>query len=65
MVSCPLLKGCHSYGETIEEALENMEEVIEMYLEEEGLDESLKFIGYREGEVEYAKAAPDKSKRLS
>ncbi len=36
-----------------------------MYLEEEGLDESLKFIGYREVEVEYAKAAPDKSKRLS
>ncbi len=35
MVSCPLLKGCHSYGETIEEALENIKEVIEMCLEEE------------------------------
>ncbi len=65
IVSCPLLKGCHSYGETIEEALENIKEVIEMCLEEEGLDESLKFIGYREVEVEYAKAATDKSKRSS
>jgi len=52
IVSCPLFKGCHSYGETIEEALENIKEVIEMCLEEEGLDEGLRFIGYREVEVE-------------
>ncbi|MBE8539842.1 type II toxin-antitoxin system HicB family antitoxin [Geoglobus acetivorans] len=63
IVSCPLFKGCHSYGETIEEALGNIKEVIEMCLEEEGLDESLKFIGYREVEVEHA-IATDKSKRL-
>jgi len=54
IVSCPLFKGCHTYGKTIEEALENIKEVIEMCLEEEGLDESLKFVGYREVEVEYA-----------
>ena len=47
IVSCPLFKGCHTYGKTIEEALENIKEVIEMCLEEEGLDESLKFVGYR------------------
>jgi len=35
IVSCPLFKECHSYGETIEEALENIKEVIEMCLEEE------------------------------
>jgi len=63
IVSYPLFKGCHSYGETIEEALENIKEVIEMCLEEEGLNESLKFVGYREVEIEYAKAATDKSKK--
>ena len=24
IVSCPIFKGCHTYGETIEEALENI-----------------------------------------
>jgi len=24
IVSCPLFRGCHSYGKTIEEALENI-----------------------------------------
>lgn len=32
IVSCPVFKGCHSYGETIDEALENIKEVIEMCL---------------------------------
>jgi len=34
IVTCPLFKGCHSYGETIDEALENIKEVIEICLEE-------------------------------
>ena len=34
IVSCPLFKGCHSWGETIDEAIENIKEVIEMCLEE-------------------------------
>ena len=51
IVSCPLLKGCHSYGETIDEALENIREVIDMCLEETDIDESNKFIGFRELEV--------------
>ena len=33
IVSCPLFKGCHSYGENIDEALENIKEVIGMCLE--------------------------------
>ena len=54
IVSCPLFKGCHSYGETIEEAMENIKEVIEMCLEE--LDEEEKqrlnrFVGLLELEV--------------
>lgn len=32
-VSCPLLKGCHSYGSTREEALEKIKEAIELWLE--------------------------------
>ncbi|RJP27862.1 MAG: type II toxin-antitoxin system HicB family antitoxin [Candidatus Omnitrophota bacterium] len=30
----PALKGCHSQGETFEEALENIREVIEMCIQE-------------------------------
>jgi predicted RNase H-like HicB family nuclease len=34
IVSCPMFKGCHSYGATIDEALENIKEVIELCREE-------------------------------
>jgi len=34
IVSCPLFKGCHSYGETVDEALKNIKEVIELCLDE-------------------------------
>jgi predicted RNase H-like HicB family nuclease len=30
---CPLLKGCHSQGDTFEEALDNITEAIELYIE--------------------------------
>ncbi len=32
-VHCPALKGCHSQGGTREEALKNIHEAIELYLE--------------------------------
>ncbi|MBI2925957.1 MAG: type II toxin-antitoxin system HicB family antitoxin [Verrucomicrobia bacterium] len=32
-VYCPALKGCHSEGETEEEALRNFREAIDLYLE--------------------------------
>ena len=32
-VYCPALVGCHSQGDTYEEALENIKEAIELYLE--------------------------------
>jgi predicted RNase H-like HicB family nuclease len=32
-IYCPLLKGCHSYGATKEEALERIKEAIELWLE--------------------------------
>ncbi len=51
IVSCPLFRGCHSYGETIDEALENIREVIEMCLEETKVEELNKFVGFRELEI--------------
>jgi len=35
VVECPLLKGCYTQGDSMEEALANIREVIEMCLEEE------------------------------
>jgi len=51
IVSCPLFRGCHSYGKTIDEALKNIREVIEMCLEETKVEELNKFVGFRELEV--------------
>ncbi len=34
VVECPLLKGCYTQGETLDEALTNIHEVIEMCLED-------------------------------
>ena len=51
IVSCPIFKGCHFYGETIDEALRNIREVIEMCLEETKVEELNKFVGFRELEV--------------
>ncbi|HEX9592532.1 MAG TPA: type II toxin-antitoxin system HicB family antitoxin [bacterium] len=30
---CPALKGCHSQGETLDEAVDNLREAIALYLE--------------------------------
>jgi len=51
IVSCPLFKGCHSWGETIDEAMENIREVIEMCLEETKIDNLNTFVGFRDLEV--------------
>ena len=51
IVSCPLFKGCHSYGESIDEALENIKEVIEMCMEETKVEALNKFVGFRELEI--------------
>ena len=34
IASCPSLQGCYSQGDTFEEALENVKDVIEMCIEE-------------------------------
>lgn len=51
IVSCPLFKGCHSWGKTIDEAMKNILEVIEMCLEETKIENLNTFIGFRELEV--------------
>jgi predicted RNase H-like HicB family nuclease len=38
-VSCPELKGCQSQGATLEEAIANIKEAIERYLETVPVDE--------------------------
>lgn len=30
---CPALKGCHSQGDTLDEAVENMREAVSLYIE--------------------------------
>jgi predicted RNase H-like HicB family nuclease len=54
IVSCPTFKGCHSYGNTIDEAMKNIQEVIEMCLKEQQIENSNEFIGFRELELEVA-----------
>jgi predicted RNase H-like HicB family nuclease len=33
VAECPVLKGCYTQGETLEEALKNIREVIQMHIE--------------------------------
>lgn len=42
IVECPLFKGCYSQGKTLDEALKNIKEVIELCLEEKENQEILK-----------------------
>ncbi len=53
IVSCPSFKGCHSYGKTIDEALTNLKEVLEMCLEEGQPKQLNQFIGFREIEFTF------------
>ena len=48
-------KGCHSYGNTIDEAISNIREVIELCLEDtKSSDITNQFIGFRALELEIA-----------
>lgn len=52
IVSCPLFKGCHTYGKTIDEALARIKEVIELCMEDsQALEQTNTFVGFREVEV--------------
>ncbi|WP_026102921.1 type II toxin-antitoxin system HicB family antitoxin [Pleurocapsa sp. PCC 7319] len=41
----PQLKACYSQGETIDELIENMKEVIELCIEESSEESSSEFVG--------------------
>lgn len=42
VVECPILRGCYSQGKTLDEALKNIREVIELLLEEKETQKILK-----------------------
>ena len=54
IASCPTFSGCHSYGKTIDEAMANIKEVIEMCLEEQEIESVNQFVGLRDIELEVA-----------
>lgn len=51
--SCPELKGCHSFGDTVDDALKNIREAIELYLEDVPADD----IGQIRTRVEFLEVA--------
>jgi predicted RNase H-like HicB family nuclease len=59
VVSCPVFKGCHSHGKTVDEALANIREVIDMCVEEAKDNDYGKnrFVGFREVQVSIKSAS--------
>ncbi|MFP4443280.1 MAG: type II toxin-antitoxin system HicB family antitoxin [Spirochaetia bacterium] len=52
IIECPVLKGCRSYGDSVEEALKNIREAIQVCLEEDGYSApETVFLGVRDIEI--------------
>ncbi len=52
IVECPSFKGCRSYGASLDDALENMREAIELCLEEsQDTGTNTTFLGVRDIEL--------------
>ena len=51
IVSAPTLRGCHSYGDTVEEAMKNIAEAVALCLQDEAPEQSQRFVGVRDLEV--------------
>ena len=51
LVECPVIRGCRSYGHTIEEAMKNISEAIEACLDDSLAEPDTKFVGVRDLEV--------------
>ncbi len=51
IVTCPVFRGCHSYGSTIDEAIANITEAIGSCLEETIVDNYTQFVGIRDIEI--------------
>lgn len=48
IVECPLFSGCYSQGRTMDEAMKNIKEVIELCLEEEANQERIRIYSPQE-----------------
>jgi predicted RNase H-like HicB family nuclease len=57
IVSCPMFKACHADGATIDAALGNLREVVEMCLEEQSFENLNQFIGVMEMEIKLPASA--------
>jgi len=51
IATCPLFKGCHTYGKTIEDALARIKEVIQLCMEDSQPEQLNTFVGFREVEI--------------
>jgi predicted RNase H-like HicB family nuclease len=51
IVECPLFKGCRSYGHTIDEAVENIKEAIEVCAKGGYIENQPTFVGIRDIEL--------------
>ena len=52
IVDCPVIQGCRSYGDTLDDAIANIKEAIEACLPDAGLPSSeTTFIGVRDLEI--------------
>lgn len=51
IVSCPVIQGCHSYGHTIDEAMDNIKEAILVSYDEDQSGAKNAFIGIRDLEM--------------
>ena len=52
IVSIPTLRGCHSYGTTLQEAMRNIAEAAELCLKDEPPPGNEQFVGVRDLQVE-------------
>jgi predicted RNase H-like HicB family nuclease len=43
---CPQLKGCHTQGDSIEEAMNNIKEAISLYLETLSSEEKIQYLSH-------------------
>lgn len=51
IVSAPTIQGCHSYGHTIDEAMQNITEAVLLCLEDSSPAPAASFVGVRDLEV--------------
>jgi predicted RNase H-like HicB family nuclease len=51
IVECPLFKGCRSYGHSIDEAVSNINEAIEVCDDDDHIEDQPTFVGIRDIEL--------------